>query len=685
MISLLQAHFLKALFKRGVICFVALSLIMQLSLFAQQNKIDSLSQVLMEQVKDDSVQFDMMLVYKNRIDSLFGLLSNHHKEDTVKVNLMNELAYAFIRLVWFHRDSARIELAMDYIQKSLDLSEKLHYKFGIIQAQNLRGSVAYGMEHYYEAYGYYKKVEQQYIEINDTLGLYKICHNIMCVFFGLGDLENTQAMANRLFELGQEILSRSEQGNAEVTGSYASAISLLFDIISYWNTPPDEVETAVLEYLITNMDVVDPMLIWFVERRYAQMMTFQNQKEKALEYAHKTAASLELTAFYDQKWAYMVLSEIHVMLKNADSAKYYMDKTRVLPTDTTSEKDSLYLEYHIECISMMIDSLNNNWEGAFRHYGNRIVIEENIRHRARASEIALIKNWSEMERRESENQILEQERQRQQKLLFLSFALLALILALVAALIIYSRKRIVDNKLLQKTNDELNELHKVKDKLFSLIAHDLRSPMSSFMSIVQVLSVSEIDPEQKETMLQEISEKASETYSLLNNLLSWSKSQMKGITPNFQYFEIMAHSDSTINQIRQQADGKGVLLENHIPMQKVYADPDMIDVVMRNLVTNAIKYSHAGDTVVLSGEIKGGYMEISVKDTGIGIPPEAQETLFKLSETTSRKGTGNETGSGLGLVLCADFVRLNGGVIRFESSSEEGSIFYFSIPLTPSA
>ena len=301
--------------------------------------------------------------------------------------------------------------------------------------------------------------------------------------------------------------------------------------------------------------------------------------------------------------------------------------------------------------------------------------------RAKTKEIALIKNWSEDERREAEKQILTEEKQQQQQLIYLTYSLLALIISLMIALIFYYRKRVADNKLLQITNGKLKELHGVKDKLFSLIAHDLRNPMAAFMSMMQLLTSRKIDPEKQSAMLKEVSKRASETYSLLNNLLFWSKSQMGGLNPNPQCFEIRERSDAVIHQMQQQSDNKGIILENSIPEQQILADPDMIDVVIRNLVSNAIKYSHEGDTVMLSGTVKGDFFEISVNDHGIGIPEEVQQTLFRLTETASRRGTVNETGSGLGLVLCADFVRLNGGSIRFESIQGEGSTFYFTIPL----
>ena len=615
------------------------------------------------------------------VDSLLNVLSNHHKKDTIRVNLLNDISFAYYPII-DSGDTTKIETALQYANEALDLSEKLDYKYGIGRAYNSMGTICVMQKQYYESYVYFKKSEQQYILIGDSTRLCYAYNNTMYVLGLLGDTETARTTAYELFDLSVKKGLRTI--TAYAISTYYAASPML------GNTPPDEKEINALNFIIDYPEQFDERSLWHIRRRYAQMLAQQKDYDRALEYAHKASNDVKLDKRVRPVWATLLLAEIHARIGNVDSARYYMDKTfeidglgfdKISITEDEKLIDHLTLNYHVMYISMVIDSLKGNWRSAFHHYQNSIIMEDSIKGTVKSNEIAMIKNWNEIERREYEKQILMQEKQHQQKLSYLSYSLLTIVLILVAMLIVYYRKRVNDNKLLQQANDELQELHKVKDKLFSLIAHDLRNPMSSFMSMVQLLTVCDVESDKKETILKDIYHKANETYSLLNNLLFWSKSQMNGIRPSPQYFEISKRSNETINQLRQQADNKGVTLKNHIPEQRVYADFDMIDVIVRNLITNAIKYSHRNGTVALSGEVKGDYMEISVKDSGIGIPDDVQQTLFKMTETTSRRGTINETGSGLGLVLSADFARLNGGTIRFESKPGEGSAFYLTIPL----
>jgi signal transduction histidine kinase len=129
------------------------------------------------------------------------------------------------------------------------------------------------------------------------------------------------------------------------------------------------------------------------------------------------------------------------------------------------------------------------------------------------------------------------------------------------------------------------------------------------------------------------------------------------------------------------AANKQITLINHIEKQQVYVDRDMLTVLIRNLTTNALKFTHANGSVTLASELKGNMLIISVKDTGTGMPDNVRDQLFKFSQTESRRGTNNENGTGLGLVLCANFAKAIGGEIWFTTELDKGSTFFFSIPL----
>ena len=232
---------------------------------------------------------------------------------------------------------------------------------------------------------------------------------------------------------------------------------------------------------------------------------------------------------------------------------------------------------------------------------------------------------------------------------------------------------------LVEMNRELKRLHAVKDKLFSVIAHDLRSPIGSLISVLKLVNKKNLDAEMQAELLRDITSKVDDAYGLLDNLLRWSKSQMQGIVPVFAFFDVQEESLSVTDNLQAIANDKNIVLENHIGMQKVFADRDIFAVVLRNLVMNAIKYSFADGKITIASKPSEKMLVISVEDSGMGMPQEVQDNLFKLTETKSRHGTNNETGTGLGLVLCANFVKANGGNIWFSSAPDKGSTFYFSV------
>jgi len=230
-------------------------------------------------------------------------------------------------------------------------------------------------------------------------------------------------------------------------------------------------------------------------------------------------------------------------------------------------------------------------------------------------------------------------------------------------------------------NRELKKLHKVKDKIFSVVAHELRTPMASMLSILKLSFMKTIDTETQDQLLQDISKRVNDVYGLLDNLLRWAKSQMQGMVVSPIYFDVQNEISAVMDGLQDVAAAKMIALNNRTGNQEVYSDRDMFSVVVRNLATNALKYTSAGGEVTIDSELTGNMLVVSVKDTGTGMPQEVQEKLFKLSETKSQRGTNNESGTGLGLVLCADFVKANGGRIWFSSTQGEGSTFFFSVPV----
>ena len=233
--------------------------------------------------------------------------------------------------------------------------------------------------------------------------------------------------------------------------------------------------------------------------------------------------------------------------------------------------------------------------------------------------------------------------------------------------------------------EELRKTIMGRDKLYSVIAHDLRSPMGSIKMVLNMLILNlpsaTIGDEMYE-LLTMANQTTEDVFSLLDNLLKWTKSQIGKLKVVYQNVEMVEVLESVTEIFSMVAGLKKIRIQLHAPEQlEVYADIDMIKTVIRNLISNAIKFSNEDSEILISLEEKDGMAVVSVKDSGCGIDEENQKKLLHTDTHFSTFGTNNEEGSGLGLLLCRDFAYKNGGDLWFTSTKGEGSTFFFSVPI----
>lgn len=235
---------------------------------------------------------------------------------------------------------------------------------------------------------------------------------------------------------------------------------------------------------------------------------------------------------------------------------------------------------------------------------------------------------------------------------------------------------------LEEVNQNLITLNATKDKFFSIIAHDLKNPFTSILGFSEMLlnNFNKLTEEKKRQYIEIIYNSAMNVYKLLENLLEWARTQTGNINFEPELFDINPLFDNNIELIRDKLLEKGIAIEKNIPDEiTVYADKNMINTVIRNLLTNAVKFTEKGKIKIEAKPLEG-YWECSISDTGTGIPQHKLQTIFSVEKSKSSPGTRGETGTGLGLILCKEFVEKNGGEISAESEEEKGSTFYFTIP-----
>ena len=233
-------------------------------------------------------------------------------------------------------------------------------------------------------------------------------------------------------------------------------------------------------------------------------------------------------------------------------------------------------------------------------------------------------------------------------------------------------------------HDKLSMANATKDKLFSILAHDLRSPFNTLLGFSDLLlrNIREYTVEKSEFQVQLINESARSTFYLLENLLQWSRSQggMMDFYPT--EIDLLSILATELSVLDKQAFRKGIRLEMIVVGEKrlICADENMIASVIRNLISNAIKYSYKESVITVVVEFEEKQLIFSVKDNGDGVSQEVQSKLFKVNELNSKRGTSGEKGTGLGLLLCSDFIAKHKGNIWVESNLEKGSVFLFSLP-----
>lgn len=245
-------------------------------------------------------------------------------------------------------------------------------------------------------------------------------------------------------------------------------------------------------------------------------------------------------------------------------------------------------------------------------------------------------------------------------------------------------EKIANEEKIQKFIIELKDLNATKDKFFSIIAHDLKNPLGGFAAICEFI-VSEYDniaESEKKEFLLSLRESAVSVYSLLENLLEWSRSQRGAIQFDPQSHDLHLIVKYVVSVLEIQANNKKITINNNMPESSFAKfDANMVSTIMRNFISNSIKFSHIGGTININiKDYNEGFYQVSVEDNGMGMSEETLQKLFKIGETQSSLGTNKETGTGLGLILCKEFVEKHGGKIWAESEIGKGSTLIITIP-----
>jgi len=249
-----------------------------------------------------------------------------------------------------------------------------------------------------------------------------------------------------------------------------------------------------------------------------------------------------------------------------------------------------------------------------------------------------------------------------------------------------TERKQVEEEIKQK-NEELQKLNSEKDKFFSIIAHDLRGPFTSLLGFTRMMveELSSLSKEDLHKIAVSMRKSATNLYNLLDNLLEWSRTQLGKTTFDPETFALLPKILEVKELVSETAKKKAIDIRVDIPVDSmIVADLHMFETIIRNLVFNAVKFTREGGKVdIVAKTLYDNMVEISIKDTGIGMSITLVNNLFNIDQNTNRRGTSGEPSTGLGLIICKEFIEKHGGTIRVESEEGKGSVFYFSLPSAP--
>jgi len=236
-------------------------------------------------------------------------------------------------------------------------------------------------------------------------------------------------------------------------------------------------------------------------------------------------------------------------------------------------------------------------------------------------------------------------------------------------------------------NIELERLNQTKDKFFSVVAHDLRSPLNSLFGFSNLLvrHAESMSKEEIQTMGAQLRESVANALKMTENLITWARSQMYEEQTNPEIIDVRTLIDETLKVSTEEAAKKGIVLQHETREQaNIYADRNHVLLMLRNIINNAIKYTAPGDKISVTAVEENGQTKITIDDTGVGMPDDVREKLFSLEGAVSREGTSGERGTGLGLLLVKSFVEKNNGSLSVSSIKNKGSQFVVLLPSSQS-
>jgi len=518
-------------------------------------------------------------------------------------------------------------IAIDYHIKALKIREEVGDEFAIATSYNHIALVLIALENYDTAMEYLKKALTLVIKTKDEAGTGIINDNIGRIYGIKGD-----------FRKANEYFSRSLKINREI-GNLKSEANSCFNIAEVYKDMKDTANA--MKYY-----------------KYAADIYSRLDEKNGIANVENGLAKIYKTSGLTKQ----AILHASIALKNAQLINSLVN--------ISSAADILQGEY----------SKMGDYKNAYSYMEIYVKAKDSLINVDKIKRLSKKEYDYRVETMKKE----QDSRLEKQKLFIYILSLTIVLLVVIFILIFFSyRQKKVSNERLNALNLRLQELNSTKDRFFSIIAHDLKSPFLGLMGYSQILSedYTQLQEDEKKIYIGNIHELTKSTYKLLENLLEWSRLQTGKIEFNPELCNIYEVLYQTLDLLAKTAENKRISIENLIDKNlTVKADKHMLQTVVRNLISNSVKFTKPNGHISAKTERKANNIHISIQDDGVGMNRTTINTLFRIDKTTSTKGTVNEEGTGLGLLLCKEMIELHNGKIWADSEEGKGSIFYISLP-----
>jgi signal transduction histidine kinase len=652
-----------------------------------QKKIDSLESVLKKDLQD-TTRVRTLLDLSTEYEYVDVTKSRKLTEEAIKLieekNLGQSKSIAYQSLGSVYRVGGDFHAALKADNIALESSILIQDSTRIATAYNNVAHDYYDLGEYDEAYHYFIQSYRVASAVNDSLTMTIALHNVGRVYKELGQYDRAMEQLN---------ISRKMSRNIGDKEGEPYSLSEIGDVLLRQGKYDSALKTLSLTLKLSresNLSVLQPKSMINI----AQIFVKQNDFNKGLAYYD--------TAYEQYKRTNDKFGIAEVNLGRGLTYLHmerYDDAMRLIQSSLEEAKNlnASILELRCNQQLSLLWERRGDYKKALEYFKKYEQVEDTLFSQDMQSRLLADQLRFETESKDFQIAALSQQQAKQKsEIKKQEFVrnILVVVMALCGVLLITvyrsgQRRRKINTLLLQhqeemeKRSEELEKLNQVKDKFFSIISHDLRSPINALAGLLDLLDKGAIAPTELPEHIKELRTRFHHTRTLLNNLLDWTLLQMDKL--NLQATKIDVHKLVEENiLLLGPMQGKDIVIVNEVPKPCLaFADSNTINLVIRNLITNALKFTNDGGKVYVRATEGSAEWQVSVQDNGIGMKPEILKILFDKTAPYTTRGTANEKGTGLGLILCKEFVEKNGGRIWVESQEGEGSIFYFTLPRLP--